>query len=268
MVARKFLTVAAAMLVLAPGTDSLAQDSAERIEITADKALEWRRNDRTFIATGQALAKQGETAISADTLTADYRDGPDGNFNIWRMTAEGSVRISNPESTATGARAVYDVDNGIALMTGGDLRLVSPGQIVTARDRFEYHVTNGRLLAIGNALVVRGEDTLKADTVSVKFTDKDGKRTLESVEASGNVRIITPTETLHGDRGIYRAADNIAEIEGNVRIERGQNVLQGSRGQVNLTTNVSRLLGGATAGDGGRVRGVFYPGSTGGTSDP
>ena len=64
---------------------------------------------------------------------------------------------------------------------------------------------------------------------------------------------------LTGDRGIYQASTNIAELHDNVKITRGPNVLEGEKAQVNLETNVSKISGGS--GETGRVRGVFYPGS-------
>ena len=44
-----------------------------------------------------------------------------------------------------------------------------------------------------------------------------------------------------------------------MKITRGPNILEGDRADVNLTTNVSTMKGSPAAG--GRVRGVFYPGS-------
>ena len=40
-------------------------------------SLEWRREDRQYIATGNAVATQGGTPLKADIITADYRDNAD-----------------------------------------------------------------------------------------------------------------------------------------------------------------------------------------------
>jgi lipopolysaccharide export system protein LptA len=184
-------------------------------------------------------------------------------MEIHRLTAETGVIISSQGNVATGEKAVYDVVSGKAVMTGGDLTLTSPDQTVTAQERFEYDVKAGRLSAHGNAVVTRLQDKLSADHVSAQFEDNkaQGKRTLKELTADGNVVIVTPTETVRGQKGVYRADTNIATLKGGVRIERGPNVLEGDEAEVNLTTNVSRMIGGATT-EGGRVRGVFYPGST------
>lgn len=267
----------AAILSLPPSGPSRAQqdsgsagladvanpDRDKPLEITADNTLEWHREVRQFIARGNALAVQGTTSVRGDVLTADYRDGPDGKTEIWRVTASGGVEIKSGTNTAKGDKAVYDLDRGAAVLTGRSLQMTSPEQTVTARESFEYWLAQGRLTAIGDAKLVRAQETLEADTLSAFFTDKDGKRELERIEAKGNVIITTPTEKLTGDEGIYRADTETAEVTGNVKITRGPNVLEGKKARIDLKTKVSSLIGtggagGADGGD-GRVRGVFFP---------
>jgi len=246
--------------VAAKAQQNLAPAGDQPLEITADQTLEWHRNAQQFIARGAVIVKQGYVMIAADTITADYRETEGSSFDIYRLTAEGNVRITSQGNIATGDHAVYEVDKGVATMTGGDLRLNSPDQAVTAKESFEYWVTEGRLTARGAAHVVRGKDSLDANSVSATFAENAaGERQLKSLTAEGNVRITTPTEVLTGNRGVYDAASNIAKVTGNVKISRGPNVLEGESAEVNLTTNVSKMEGGKA--DGGRVRGVFYPGS-------
>lgn len=248
-----------------PATANNTSNSSEPIEITADGTLEWHRNNSSFIATKNALARQGDVSLAANKLTADYKDGNGSNFEIWRVRAADNVRIQSRDTQAFGDNADYDISTGFAEMTGSDLRLVSPDQTVTARDKFEYWTNEGRLVAIGDAVLTRvnekGEtNTLKADTLTAFMKDdQNGKRVLDRLEATGNVVITTPTETLTGHKGIYNATTNIAEITGNVQIKRGPNILEGTKADVNLTTNISRMFGGGNAQT--RVRGVFYPNS-------
>lgn len=241
---------------------TLNPDRDEPLEITADETLEWFRDDQTFIARVNAVATQGQVSLSATTLTADYRETETRDMEIWRVAADGNVVIDSRETKAYGDHAVYDIDSGTAVMTGGDLKLVSPDQTVTARKKFEYWVANGKLVATGDAKVVRADDMLEAEKISAIFTENEqGERVLQTLEAVGNVVITTPEEVLTGRRGTYDAASNKAEITGNVKIRRGQNVLEGEKATVDLNTNVSTMFGGSAAGPDGRVRGVFYPGS-------
>lgn len=235
-------------------------DRDQPLEITAEQTLEWHRDIKQYIARGNVIVAQGAVQIMADTITADYRETESSAFEIYRLTADGNVRIVSQGNTATGQKAVYDVDRGVAVMTGNNLNLTSPDQTVTARDSFEYRVAEGLLKAIGKAHVKRETNTLDADTVSAVFTeDAKGTRQLNRLNADGNVVITTPTETLTGANGVYDAATNVAAITGDVKIRRGPNILEGERAEVNLTTNVSTMQG--SSAPGGRVRGVFYPDS-------
>jgi lipopolysaccharide export system protein LptA len=244
---------------------NIPSSSKEPLEITADGTLEWHRNDKNFIATKNALAKQGEVSIAAATLTAHYREVPGNDMEIWQVTAKDNVVISSRDSKAYGQNAEYDLDKGFAVMTGNNLKMESADQTVTARDRFEYWTADGRLVALGRAKVIRpkvggGTDTLEADKVSaVLKEDAKGQRVLHSLEAEGNVVITTPTETVTGAYGIYKADTNKAELTGQVTITRGPNTLEGTKAEVDLNTNTSRMFGSGSPT--GRVRGVFYPGS-------
>ncbi len=254
-----------ALPVAAQQSAPLNPDRNVPLEVTADETLEWHREDNQFIAKGNALAEQGDVSIAGDILTADYRETNENSTEIWRLTSAGNVIVKSETNTAYGDRAVYDLDRGVAVMTGEALKMVSPEQTVTARESFEYWIADGRLKAIGGARVIRPQDTLEADTITATFQENaQGERKLKTIVATGHVVITTRTEVLTGDRGIYRASSNIAELNGNVKIRRGDNVLEGQRAEVNLTTNISKMFGGSgtiTQGGDGRVRGVFYPGS-------
>ncbi len=245
-----------------------SNNSNQPLEITAQGYLEWRREEQKFIADKDAVATQGDVSISAATLTALYRDNDQNDLEIWQVEADQNVVIDSRETNAYGDKAIYNIDEELATMTGDNLRLVSPDQVVTASDKFEYFVVEGRLNAIGDAKMERtnerGErNVLQADKISAVLKDNEkGERVLDTLEAFDHVIITTPTDVVTGDYGIYRSATSKAEITGNVTITRGPNILQGSRAEVDMTTNTSKIFGGAGSSTGqGRVRGVFYPGS-------
>lgn len=271
MTVRKlFLTLFCTSLISITAPPSMAQNTAaepsgEPVEITADQSLEWNRSKQVFVATKNAKAVQGESAIAAETLTAHYRDGAKSDLEIYELKARGQVKITNQDNTAYGERATYDLDKGLATLTGGDLRLVSPNQTITAQEHFEYWVTDGRVIAKGRPRVTRpkiggGTDTLESnEMVATLVENTKGQRVVETLEAQGNVVITTPTEVVTGAYGIFRSATNKAELSGGVTIKRGPNILEGERAEVDLTTNISELFGSNLPG--GRVRGVFFPNS-------
>lgn len=262
--------VALAAALCLPGGSVYAQDavaglpsgSDAPVEITADTALEWLRDEKQYVARGRALAQQGEISIGAEVLRAHYRDDGSGGTDIWKLDAEGGVFISSPPHRASGARGWYDIKTGVAVLTGGDLKLVTPTETIRAKDRFEYHTDSGKLLALGGAEAVRGADRLEADTLTAHFSGGEGgKRSLDHIYADNNVVIKTPKETLYGERAVYNVAGQKATLTGNVRILQGENWLQGARAEVNMKTGVSRMFagGGSANGGKGRVRATFYP---------
>ncbi|MCB1784467.1 MAG: ostA-like family protein [Alphaproteobacteria bacterium] len=254
------ILTASCLYPAAAGAQGINPDSKKPLEITAQESLEWNRTEKFFKARKTVIAKQGETTLKADTLTAKYRDEKGGGMKIYRIEADGHVIIESAASKAYGDHAVYTVDDGLAVLKGKNLRLTAPDQTVTARDRIEYRVANGKLDAIGNAVAMREGDKLEADRISAIFTkDSKGKRTLKQLDAKNNVKITTPTEVLTGDNGTYQADTSLAEIIGNVKITRGPNILEGEKAQLDLKTNISKMFGSADGN--GRVRGVFYPGS-------
>ena len=265
----KYTLIILLCLIASPAlAQGLQPKSGEPVEITADGSLEWNRTDKTFIARKNALAKQGPSSIKAETLTAHYRDGQGGGMDVHSVQAVTSVELKSNDSTAYGEKADYDLDKSYAILTGQNLRLISPEQTITATERFEYWVNEGKFNAVGNAKVDRkntkGEtDTLQADTISAILKDNAaGERKLETLEAVGNVVITTPTEKVTGQHGIYHASTNKATLTGNVILHRGPNMLEGERAEVDMNTNTSQLFGGAaSATQSGQVKGIFYPGS-------
>lgn len=251
-------------------TNSLSSNSKEPLEITADGSLEWLRAQQKLVARKNALAKQGDASVAGEVLTALYREGKNGQkFEIFQVNANQNVRLQSRDSTVTGEKAVYNLDSGIATMTGNNLKMTAPDQTVTAEEKFEYWVDDGRVNALGNAKVIRpkiggGTDTLQADKISAVLKENEqGEQVLHSLEAIGNVIITTPTEVVTGAYGIFKSDTNKAELTGGVKIKRGPNVLEGEKAIVNLTTNVSTLYGqnSATGAGDGRVRAVLYPDS-------
>jgi lipopolysaccharide export system protein LptA len=234
-------------------------DSKDPIEIYADEGIEWQQESQVAIAHGNAKAIQGEVAVHADTLTAYYRKREDGATEIWRIDAEGNVRVVSPNETATGKKGVYDIDNGI-LVLSENVRLKTVSHVITARDNLEYWEKKQLAVARGNALMVENGKRLSADVLSAHL-DKEpsGKTKISRIDAHGNVHISTPSEIIRGNRGVYDLETGIATITGAVRITRGDTQLSGERAVVDTRTGVSHLL--STPGKkGGRVHGLIPQG--------
>lgn len=258
-------------LALALAAPAVAQDLALTgqgpVEILAEEAIEWRRDEQVVIARGNARARRGDTTVLADRLIARYRSRPGapateglpGSGEIWRLEAEGNVRILAGADRAEADRAVYDLDRRVLVLTGRALSLTSGADRLTARDALEYWADQRMAVARGEAVVIAPDRRLEADTLVAYFTDAPaaprGGGRLERAEAFGAVRISTAAEVVRADRAVYTPAEGLAQVAGNVRITRGQNQLNGAFGEVNMRTGVSRLL----PLPGGRVAGMIVP---------
>ncbi|HVY15099.1 MAG TPA: LptA/OstA family protein [Rhodopila sp.] len=303
------------------------------IAVTAQDGIEWRQADHEVIARGDAVAKRGNVTVTADRLTAWYRkkaapggsasegggaggaatpasvqrpassDGlvgdPTADSNeIYRLQADGNVRIFTQTDQAVGDKAVYDLDQGVLVMTGRNLKLTTPNDVITARDDLEYWPQKHMAVARGNAVVVTSDaKRVAADTLVAYTTDNpppNGQVTpvsapagqaskqapgqpstdplaqsgrLQRVEAFGHVSIRTPTDTVTGDRGVYVPDSGMARLAGNVQINRGQNQLNGAEADVNMKTGIATLL----SPHSGRVAGLIVPNdptNKGLTNDP
>lgn len=288
----------ALLVVSAAAAQELNLSGPTPVEITARDAIEWRQTDQIVIARGAARAVREGVTVTADRLIARYRPrpggqpvagspapaaggmpgGPGGASQIWRLEAEGNVRIFSATDTATAERAVYDMDQSVLVLTGRNLSLANASDRLVARDALEYWPGRRMAVARGEAQVDSPGRRLSADTLAAWFLEapatppaaargaaappgRPESGRLDRVEAFGNVVIRTEAETVRGDRGAYNAASGIALLGGNVRITRGQNQLDGALAEVNLKTGVSRLLA-AQAPD-ARVSGLIVPESGG-----
>ncbi len=259
--------IAAAPPAAAQGVSGLT-GAGEPLEIQAEDGIAWRRQDRVYVARGNASATRGELTVRADTLTAHYREKRDGDgTTIHRIVAEGAVELATPDQTAYGSRGVYDLDAAVMVLRGSGLRLVTGAETVTAEDSLEYWPERRLAVARGNAVARRqlaggGERRVAAEILAAYLAGDGGgdAERIRRIEAFDNVRMASPDTVVRGDKGVYIADSRMATLVGAVRISRGENQLNGGYAEVNLATGVSRLLGAPPDSEAkARVRGLLRP---------
>jgi lipopolysaccharide export system protein LptA len=236
-----------------PGVGAVAQsvdrlrESDQPLEINADDGIEWNRNDKTYIARGNARAASGDVEVLADMLTAYYREpaeGEQGDTEIYLLEAIGNVRINSPEGAVYGDKGQYKLDEQVFVMTGQDLRLVSKEDVVTARDSLEYWEGQRKAVARGKAQATHEDKQIKADVLTANFQENpQGELEVHRIDAVGNVEILTAKEYARGREGTYFVDRELATLEGEVKITQGENQLDGNYAEVNMATGVSKLLG-------------------------
>jgi len=274
----------AALALLAPlgaGTaraQGLLDKSSGPVAIDADEGIEWRRDEKVYIATGNAKAVRGDVTVTAHRLLAYYRerapapgatkttdkdaDSGMSNTDIYRLVAEKDVTIATPTQIARGDHAVYDVDRSVLVLTGRKLSLDTSLDHITARDSLEYWDARKVAVARGDGVMVRADRRVQGDVLTAHIAEdkKTNTSKVNEVDAFGNVRISTATQIAQGGKGVYNMVTNVAYLVDNVRVTQGRNQLDGDYGEVNLNTNVSRMLSGPSAGrPGQRVRSLLSP---------
>jgi lipopolysaccharide export system protein LptA len=233
--------------VHAQGLSGLDKGDAP-LEINADDGIEWRRDEKTYVARGNARAARGELEVFADVMIASYREGAESSTEIYRIDVHGSVRIVSPNEVVYGEDGVYDVENGILVLTGGNLRLTSGNDVLTARDSLEYWEGKQLAVARGAAVAIREDKRIRGDVLTAHFApDANDKLELSRVDAFGNVQVATKEEFARAEQGQYFVKKEIARLTGNVKITRGENQMNGKEAEINLKTGVSKMLGGVDA---------------------
>ena len=254
-------------------------DNGKPVTIEADQGIEWQQNTHVYIARGNAKATRGAVSVEGDTLTAHYRasgsggatpasdrSDPSGNTEIYRVDCDGNVRIVTANQVLVGDHAVYDVDKASLVVTGKNLKLTTPRDVVTARDSLEWYDHDQLAVARGDAVAVRDQKKVRADVLTALVErDQSGTQHLTRVDAHGNVVVTSQDQIGRGDAGVYNVDSGISTLIGNVRLTRGGNELHGQYAVIDLNHNVSRLLstppstkltGGPAPGP---VQGLIYP---------
>ncbi|NIA67952.1 hypothetical protein HBA54_05045 [Pelagibius litoralis] len=239
---------AAAVLPLPANGQAIGnlQESDEPLEINAEDGIEWNRNDKTYIARGNARAASGEVEVLAEVLTAYYRESPEGDSEIFLLEATGNVRINAPEGTVYGDKGRYKLDEQVFIMTGEDLRLEGEKDRLTARDSLEYWEANQQAVARGDANAYHEDKHIRADVLIANFTENaQSEMEVKRIDAEGNVEIRTQREFVTGNEGVYYVDREIATLTGDVKITQEENQLNGEYAEVNLATGISNLKGAA-----------------------
>ena len=229
-------------------------DSGKPIEISAENGIEWRKDERIYIARGNALAVQGESSVQGDVLTAYF--GPDDKVTRW--VAEGNVEVKTSTSTSYGDIADYDAKTRVMVLTGKKLKTVTEKEVVTARDQLEYWRDKDVVVAKGDVVIVQGETTIHADEAIGYFRrEADGKKKMHQMDATGKVRIDKNEQTAFSDKLAYSPNTEIAILTGKVVIYDDGNRYEGGKAELDLKRDISRILADGTSD--GRVHTVIKP---------
>lgn len=190
----------------------------------------------------------------------------EGSTEVYRLEADGNVRMVTDTQTVYGDHAVYDVDQTALVVTGKHLKLVTPRDQVTARDSLEWYDNQQLAVARGDAVAIQeGGKRLRGDVLTAHVVKGPNESShISRIDASGNVLVSSQDQIARGDTGVYDVDTGIATLTGRVTITRADNELKGQYAVVDLNNNVSRLLSAppsaqVAAGKPPRVEGLLIP---------
>lgn len=86
--------------------------------VTARDSLEYHADSKIAVARGKAVADKGDRHVEGDILTAEFRDEPNGQQALTKMTATGNVAVITKGNVSRGDKAVYDISRNIAIISG------------------------------------------------------------------------------------------------------------------------------------------------------
>ncbi|TNE64486.1 MAG: OstA family protein [Alphaproteobacteria bacterium] len=125
-------------------------------------------------------------------------------------------------------------------------------------DRLEMKQKQGRAIFKGAVKVVQGNMTLTADSLTVFYATEKGVEnpSISRLNAEGGVQLVSDSESLSGDWGVYDVDRRVITVGGNVTFTQGQSTLKGDRLEFDLVSGLAKLDGQSGSED-GRVRGTF-----------
>ena len=143
-------------LVMAQGAlvdlGSRAFDSGQPVEVSAD-SLSVDQATGQAVFDGNVLVVQGDVRISAARVEIEYASGESGAPNgIERLRASGGVTFVTATDAAEAQEAVYTIDSGNVILTGGVL--LTQGATAISGERLVVDLKNGSGLMEGRVRTV------------------------------------------------------------------------------------------------------------------
>lgn len=159
-----------------------------------------------------------------------------------------------PAAAFAGIAALAQAQEPISALKGHD----SNAPVDVVADRIEVQDRADRAIFAGNVHVTQGNLTLDTSRLTVAYASAGGIQ-IQRLDASGGVAVKSPSETAHGDFGVYDLDRKLITLVGNVQLNRGQSQIIGSRLVIDLNSGRAVIDGGpaGVAQSGGRVKGHF-----------
>ena len=205
-------------------------DQTEAIVIDAENGLVCDANSEVCTAFGPVKAVKGTSVLTCQKMVAHFQAVTGKRKELATLHCIENVAFHDLKQgyKATGKYGFYNVQSRQLILEGAPI-LRDPQATVFAGDKVIFEEATGRAIVTGRSTLKRQEQLLQADLMRVYFQkDAKGQLVFERLEVEGNVILSTPTEIAQGNRGIYRATIDTAELYDNVTLTRPSGQLKGN----------------------------------------
>jgi lipopolysaccharide export system protein LptA len=145
------------------------------------------------------------------------------------------------------------------------------GPVSYSADNLQYFDTEHRLVLTGDVDVVQNDARLRADRITLFFSNSTaspqstsglGAGDIQRMLAEGEVYYVRPAQSARGDHADYEVNSDSVTFTGNVVVASTENVIRGDTLVLKISDRQTVIRPSA----GGRVRGVFVPHSSDGAT--
>lgn len=131
-------------------TGSALKIETPKETMTARDSLEYWQDRDALVARGDVHIVQGNTQIQGDTATGYFRRNDAGKKELYQIQADGNVRIDTGKEIVTCAKAVYNPNTEIAVLTGNVVVTQGRSQFKGSKAEIDLKRGVSRLLAGGS----------------------------------------------------------------------------------------------------------------------
>ena len=146
------------MLICAVVSSPAYANKAQALEIEADNSLEWDRNNKTFMAKGNAVASNGDARVYADALIAHYTENESGDIIIKKIVASGNARTEKSDDVITAREMVafMNAQNKLdRIEASKSVKIITPNEKATSDKAVSSFSTEIASMS-GNVKLTRG----------------------------------------------------------------------------------------------------------------
>ena len=123
--------------------------------------------------------------------------------------------------------------------------------VEVAADNLEVDNATGRAVLTGNVVIAQDALRLSADRVEVIYATTDGDRSIDRIDATGDVIIVAGEDAAEGRTATYTLGSGEIVMTGDVLVTQAGATLAGDRLSVNLVSGAGTVTG--------RVRTTLQP---------